>query len=1003
MKVFELFQLDTVNHCLWREGERMPLTPKAFDVLRYLVEHADRVVTQDELLDAVWAETYVNPEGIRKYVLEIRKILGDQRNPPSFIETLPKRGYRFIATVTDQRSRAAPGSTSEAAGNMVGRDGALAQLEDSLRIASTGQRQIIFVTGEAGIGKTTLIDMFQQHVHNRPNTRIARGQCIEGFGGIEAYYPMLEAVGSLLQQGEDDSLVKTLAKRAPTWLIQFPALVKPDQRESLQREILGSTRERMVREICETLEAITAQSPLVVILEDLHWVDPSTLDLISALARRREPSKLLLLSTYRPVEVVLTDSPLKGLKQDLLVRHLCREIAIERLEESNVAEYLTKTFRTTSLPPGLANLIFKNSGGNPLFMVAIVQDLVKKGLIVEDGSQLSLTAPAQEVYPGIPETLRQMLEIQLEQLDPEERRILQAGCVVGEHFAVGAVAAMLGAVAAPIEEVCEKLASRQQFIRSAGIHTAADGRLSARFEFRHSLYRQALYRSLSGLKRSELHLSLGESLLPLLTGGKPELASEVALHFEEGRDHARAARCLMLAAENTARRFSYRDTIRVLRHALELTDGLPPEVRAELEVPILQRMGDAHYALGEMSDSAGCYEAAAKFAAESGSKSSQLCALVHSAVPLWYINPDRGAEICRQALEMSRELADPLLAAQTQLAAASFRLLYDEWRDEDAEICAHAEEILRAKGNVKFPGEVFYVYVQAMRGDYEEAHRQAEVLVNTTTNPTTRVLASGANGLIQLFRGRFGDVRRIVRSGRESAEKNGETPWMYIFGDAWLRLICYDFDGVQRVCQINARSDAEEHAAWTRTLSRISSGYAKLHQGNNAEALQHFAEVRDFQVTPRFFLHWQWRMQAVLGTIEALLRAGDVANARRDADGFLESARSVAEPNMRARAWEIRARVAKAGNDLEEAAGCIENALPFLDKFEIPMAAWQVHRTAWEVFARQGDRERADKSRARAIEVIMRLADSFEQGDPLIESFLTAPTIRRIFERGTSA
>ena len=107
MKVFDPFQLDTVNHCLWRDGERMPLTPKAFDVLRYLVEHADRLVTQDELLDAVWEETYVNPEGIRKYVLEIRKVLGDQRTPPSFIETLPKRGYRFIANVTDQSPRAA--------------------------------------------------------------------------------------------------------------------------------------------------------------------------------------------------------------------------------------------------------------------------------------------------------------------------------------------------------------------------------------------------------------------------------------------------------------------------------------------------------------------------------------------------------------------------------------------------------------------------------------------------------------------------------------------------------------------------------------------------------------------------------------------------------------------------------------------------------------------------------------------------------------------------------
>jgi hypothetical protein len=167
--------------------------------------------------------------------------------------------------------------------------------------------------------------------------------------------------------------------------------------------------------------------------------------------------------------------------------------------------------------------------------------------------------------------------------------------------------------------------------------------------------------------------------------------------------------------------------------------------------------------------------------------------------------------------------------------------------------------------------------------------------------------------------------------------------------------------------------------------------------------LKHFAEVRDFQITPQFFLHWRWRMQAVLGTIEALLRAGDVASARREAKGFLESARSVAEPNMRARAWEISARVATAGNDLDEAVRSIENALLILDKFEIPVAAWRVHRTAWLVFLAAGERERADKSRASAIEVIMRLADSFDPGDPLIESFLTAPEIRRIFERRTSA
>ena len=166
--------------------------------------------------------------------------------------------------------------------------------------------KVVFVTGEAGIGKTTLVDVFQQKASLHPNLRMARGQCVEGFGGKEAYYPMLEAVGQLMCEAEGGPLVRILAHRAPTWLIQFPSLIKAEHREALQREIIGATRERMVREICEALEVLTAENPFLLILEDLHWVDPSTLDLISALARRRGPAKLVVLGTYRPAEAVLS-------------------------------------------------------------------------------------------------------------------------------------------------------------------------------------------------------------------------------------------------------------------------------------------------------------------------------------------------------------------------------------------------------------------------------------------------------------------------------------------------------------------------------------------------------------------------------------------------------------------------------------------------------------------------------------------------------------------------
>ena len=278
MNQFHAFRLDTTNHCLWRGSERVSLAPKAFDLLRYLVEHRDRLVTQ-EILEALWADTFVNQEVVKKYILGIRKVLGDRRDHPEFIRTFPKRGYQFVAPVTDDRT--STGRRAAASGSLVDRRNARARIEKSLERAMRGERQVVFVTGDAGIGKTTFVDLFVRGAGGlQPGLRIARGQSVEGFGGQEAYYPMLEAIDQLIRASDDGSLVEALAKRAPTWLLQFPALVKPGQREALERDTAGATRERMVREACELVEAITADHTLILVLEDLHWADPSTLDII---------------------------------------------------------------------------------------------------------------------------------------------------------------------------------------------------------------------------------------------------------------------------------------------------------------------------------------------------------------------------------------------------------------------------------------------------------------------------------------------------------------------------------------------------------------------------------------------------------------------------------------------------------------------------------------------------------------------------------------------------
>jgi DNA-binding winged helix-turn-helix (wHTH) protein/predicted ATPase len=590
MKVFLPFRLDTLNYCLWRAGERVRLTPKAFDVLRYLVDHANRLVTQDEILETLWHDTYVNPEVVKKYVLEIRKVLGDQSDNPAFVATFPRRGYQFIAPVREES--ATSHSATGPAKAIVGREAAFDQLDAYLSDTVNAQRQVIFVTGEAGIGKTSLVDMFHQRAAFRSNLRIARGQCIEGFGGKEAYYPVLEALGQLIRNTEDSPIIQALLARAPTWIIQFPGLVKSEVREALQRETIGSTRDRMVREICEALEAITAEDPLILILEDLHWADSSTLDFISALARRRGPAKLLLLATYRPADVVISQSPLKGLKHDLLLHHLCQEISLESLESKDVAQYIALKFPDAQFSPGLSDLVYHQSAGNALFMVAIVQEIVKKGLIAQDHGTWKLTRPLEDIEPIVPETLQQMLAIQFDQLNAAQQSLLKAASVAGDRFSVCAVTPALDIDPEQIEAICEELVEKQQFLHSAGVQELPNGEFSTRFEFRHALYRQGIYKRLNVSFRSKLHLSIGEREEEMFGERSSEIAAELATHFELGRDYKRAAKYFQQAADNAIRRFAYQESVELSRRGLDLLGKLPDtEERAVQELCLQLALG----------------------------------------------------------------------------------------------------------------------------------------------------------------------------------------------------------------------------------------------------------------------------------------------------------------------------------------------------------------------------------------------------------------------------
>jgi predicted ATPase/DNA-binding winged helix-turn-helix (wHTH) protein len=597
MKQFGEFALDTRNESLLRSGAPIALPPKPYAVLLYLVEHPGRLITHDELLEALWPETYVQPQVLRTYMLELRKVLGDDAGQPRYIQTVPKRGYRFVASVTDLTAQAASSSLpGSAAGTVsagfvsvgiipaekpgkriVDREKEMAALRAQFELAAGGERQVVFVTGEAGIGKTALVDAFCE----LPGcggaagltARSARGQCVEGFGRKEEYYPVTEALRQICAAPEGDKACKILARIAPLWL----AAIGRESADAAQQ----ASGERMPGDLCAAFEEMAAERPLILVFEDLQWADNSTLHLISALARRRAYAKLLLVATYRPQDVA-SEHPEKGLKQDLRMRRLCTEIALEPLGKKAVCELLIRELRQEELPPKLAAFVHRRSEGNPLFAIAILEHLMAGDYLVREEAQgvarWVQTAPDEEMEANVPEGLAQMIELQLAGLNEQELGILEAGSLMSVAFPSWAVAAALEMDRAEAEEACQVLTRRFYFVERAGQDELPDGTRSTFYVFAHGLYREVLWRKQTEARRARRHIRIAERLAELFPGREGNVAREMAIHFEAAGDLQRAVSALSAAARHALERHALAEAAELLEHALRLAGNLRESV-----------------------------------------------------------------------------------------------------------------------------------------------------------------------------------------------------------------------------------------------------------------------------------------------------------------------------------------------------------------------------------------------------------------------------------------
>ena len=474
--------------------------------------------------------------------------------------------------------------------NTVGRDKERAELLDAFRQAAAGRGHVLSVSGEAGSGKTTIVEAFFDALGRGGSAyRVGRGRCSERLAGSEAYLPVLEAIESLLSDAR-----QTIAEVAPTWYAQV-STASSESSSAARPETLAGSQERLKREIAALVRELSRRQPLILFFDDVHWADASTIDLLAYLAPRFAELRVLIIVTSRPSDLLLANHPFVSLRQDLQARRLCHELTLDMLTRDDVHRYLALEYPGHRFPSELADLIHAKTEGSPLFMADLVRYLGASSTLKRDAdSRWVVEGSLAAVGRELPESVRGMIERKIAQVSDEDRTLLTAASVQGYEFDSSVVAQALGQDAGHVEERLELLERVHRFVKLVDEREFPDRTLTLRYRFVHVLYQNALYGQLRATRRVALSAAVAETLLRFFGVRHSEVAPELAALFEAARNYLRAAEYYRLAAQHAATLFAAREAVVLASRGIALLEQLPDtRERQERELALRISLGNA--------------------------------------------------------------------------------------------------------------------------------------------------------------------------------------------------------------------------------------------------------------------------------------------------------------------------------------------------------------------------------------------------------------------------
>jgi hypothetical protein len=832
---------------------------------------------------------------------------------------------------------------------------------------------------------------------------ISRGRCVEQYGTGEAYLPFLDAVGALLDGSGRERLAPVMRTYAPTWCTQLPAaFASTGALERLQQETIGATKDRMMREMGDALTTFAAVTPIVLLLEDLHWADPSSVDLLRHLCQRIANQRLLIAGTFRPEDIERTNHPLKSYKAEMQTHRLCDEVALGSLARDHIAEYLNATFSPNDFPPDFASLIHDKTEGHPLFATNLIQYLSEQGDIDRVNSHWSLRRPLAQLDLEAPQSVRSMIGKKIDALEAEERRTLQYASIEGTEFLSTITASLLGIDEVDLEERLAGLQKTHRLIETIGEEDLPDGNLATRYRFSHALYQNFLYADLVAKRRVMLHRQAGAELLKHYGKRAPHLASQLALHFERGRDFALAIEYLIHAGDNATKLYANAEAAEHYTRALGLVDKLPEEAQTESLITLYQKRGAVNFALSRFSDSVDDYNRLLKYLGPEAHE-KQAEALNALAMTLFFAHRLEELEVTAgEAVATAKRAGSEALRAQTMALMSLKHLCYGEL-DEAKPLL---DELIITARRLNFKpglaaGLIWRGCLYFFQTDYDRA-----IEVETEGRQLAAELRDSFLLLTSMFflglsKGNLGQMSEALATLDEAirmARRNGDLFWHPRMPNCigWIHRELQNFEGAFKHDLEGLEIGHQHHVNEAEANSLINLGIDYSHSGNGAETVSAFHKVREIFDRDAWF-RWRYNIRLHAAMAEHALREGDTKKAREITARLLETATKYEVHKYIAVAHKLLAEIALAEGDRARAESEFGVALAELQQHPVPVVTWRIYAELARLRATGGDPTGAGDMFRRALEIVDWMADNVKDAT-LREGFLASGAVRELKE-----